>query len=336
MTESHLTHAAFGRQSKRLDLQPDEPIHWGCSLKGWNCCVDKGIPVRPYDMVRLRHSLQQPAHEITADKTVTFAWHGATGALVGSLAHRPYTPGHLACIFLEEITNVSAARMRAEDPERFASMPLSVQRAADATAANEYGVAGLCVAHLNRPDVCRGFPFQRRAQVDPSGMTVELGMMRVNVCGSCALTTPTTPREAVGSEAFEYWRANDAFSATLAYLRSRGAARVQVEGYRPLPVSDADLTQLWAAMYLPDSDATILQRFPEQWRAPLDIEHDRVIYRMLLDQALDRLDRVIADSGIDPGSLGFADVEPVQRPNLDALLDPARPILGTRPADAVA
>jgi hypothetical protein len=107
-----IAHAAFGRQPKHAYVQWDEAVLWGCSLKGWNCCVDKGITVRPYDIVRLRHALGRPAQEITADQTVTFAWHGPTGALIGSLAHKPYTPGHVACVFFDEVTNVSARALR--------------------------------------------------------------------------------------------------------------------------------------------------------------------------------------------------------------------------------
>lgn len=108
-------------------------------------------------------------HAVTADKTVTFAWHGPTGALVGSLAHRPYTPEHMTCTFSEEITNRDAARIRDEDPARFAGLPRTVQLAADAPAANEYSVAGLCAAHLNRSEVCRAFPFQHQVQVESGG-----------------------------------------------------------------------------------------------------------------------------------------------------------------------
>ena len=54
-------HAAFGTRSEFGALDPDAPMRWGCSLKGWNCCVDKAIPVRPYDMLRLRHALEVPS-----------------------------------------------------------------------------------------------------------------------------------------------------------------------------------------------------------------------------------------------------------------------------------
>ncbi len=43
-------------------------------------------------------------------------------------------------------------------------------------------------------------------------------MLRVNVCGSCALSTPITPRAVVDSEDLsEYGRANDAYSTVMAY-----------------------------------------------------------------------------------------------------------------------
>lgn len=326
MTNQLNTHAAHGRMTKRTPIDADEPIHWGCSLKGWKCCVDKGIAVRPYDMVRLRHAVSKPAHEITADRTVTFAWHGPTGALVGSVAHKPYTPGHVACFFYDEVTNRSAAALRDSDPERFAALPPHVQRAADASAANEYRVAGLCSGHLNRPEVCRGFPYQREAHIGGDG-PAERGMLRVFECGSCALPTPTTPRQAVGDDVHEYWRANDVFSVVMAYYRSRGAARLEGDGYRTLPIADAELTQLWAAMYLPDNDPTIAEQFPAQWERALDVEGDRAIYARLVTRALDRLDAVVNDRGLHADDLGFPNEPTTARPDLDHLLDPSRQLL---------
>ncbi|MEI6665736.1 MAG: YkgJ family cysteine cluster protein [Chloroflexota bacterium] len=334
MTNSHASqHAAFGRSLKQMSLGADDTIHWGCSMKGWNCCVDKGIVVRPYDMVRLRHAVSKPAHEITSDNTVTFAWHGPTGALVGSLAHKPYEGEHVACTFYDEITNLSAARMREEDPERFASMPLTVQRAADATASNEYRVAGLCQAHHNRPEVCRAFPFQRETSVDDAGVTTEHGMMRVNACGSCALSTPTTPRQTVESEDIgEYWRAHDVFNSVAAYFRSRGAAKPDVElpqmgGYQALPISDVELAELWGAMYLADRDVTVVEQHAEQWRAELDVDGDRAIYLAVMEHALDRVDAAVAASGLALEQLGVSGHAPLARPNIEVMLDPARPFL---------
>ncbi len=335
MTNSHASqqHAAFGRSLKQMSLGADDPIHWGCSMKGWNCCIDKGIVVRPYDMVRLRHAVSKPAHEITNENTVTFAWHGPTGALVGSLGHVPYGEGHVACSFYDEITNVSAARMREEDPERFASMPLSVQRAADASAANEYRVAGLCQAHQNRPEVCRAFPFQREISVDDAGVTTEHGMMRVNACGSCSLSTPTTPRQTVESEDIgEYWRAHDVFTSVTAYYRSRGAAKpdtelAQMVGYQALPISEVELAELWGSMYLVDRDATVVEQHAEQWLADLDIDGDRAIYLAVMAHALDRIDAAVAASGLALDQLGVPGQVPVLRPNIEWMLDPSRPVL---------
>lgn len=328
MPDTHAAHAAFGRQPKQVVFDPDTPIQWGCSAQGWNCCVDKGIVVRPYDMVRLRHALGQPSHAITGERTVTFAWHPPTGALVGSLAHRPYGPGHVACVCYEELTNKDAARIRADDPARFAALPRRVQAAADAPTSREYRVAGLCTAHLNRPEVCRAFPYQRQTHVEPDGTTTAPTMIRINLCGSCALSTPTTPRAIAESEdTAEYWRANDAFSTVMAYYRSRGAARMGHAGYRALPLGEPELTQLWAAMYLPDSDPAITGRFGEQWRAPLDVAGDREVYRLLLARALDRLDALLAAGGHDPSHLDTTGAPEVARPDLDALLDPERAVL---------
>ncbi|MBM4416225.1 MAG: hypothetical protein FJ035_08320, partial [Chloroflexi bacterium] len=128
----HATHAAFSRQPKHASVDWDETVLWGCSLKSWNCCVNKGIAVRPYDLIRLRHAAGRPAQALTADQTVTFAWHA--GSLIGSLAHRPYGPGHVACTFFEELTNLDVRALRDSDPAAFAALPKRVCAPAPAPA----------------------------------------------------------------------------------------------------------------------------------------------------------------------------------------------------------
>ena len=313
------THAAFGRRLSGRSLEADATINWGCSLKGWNCCVDKGIVVRPYDMVRLRHATGRSSQELTADGTITFAWHPPTGALVGSLAHRPYGDGHVACVFLDEVTDASARELRGSDALKFADLPERVQRAADRPAREPWRVAGLCSVHTGRPEVCRGFPFQRFAQEAADGATTSGEVQQVFKCGSCALSTPTTARAVMADEGLdEYWRANDAFSALIAYYRALGASQTGDSSVDALPLSDADRGQLWGAMYLPDADDEIRARFGEQWRTPLDIEGDRELYRMVLDRALARVERLAAEHG-----RSLDDLE-APRPDFDALLDPAR------------
>src|SRR6476660_2062555 len=95
--------------SKPLPLKPidpDEAIRWGCSGKGWHCCVDFTIPVRPYDLVRLRHALHQPSEWLINNSYVNFVWDG--GTFVGQLAQVPYERNRNACVFYEEVTNVGA------------------------------------------------------------------------------------------------------------------------------------------------------------------------------------------------------------------------------------
>lgn len=77
-------------------------------------------------------------------------------------------------------------------------------------------------------------------------------------------------------------------------------------------------------MYAPDTTAEIGAAFPEQWRADLDLEGDTAIYRMLLEQGMDRVDALVAESGIDPEALGLRDEPSRARPDLAHLMDPAR------------
>jgi Fe-S-cluster containining protein len=301
----------------------DGPIRWGCSGRGWNCCVDKAIPVRPYDLVRLRHALKQPAQTILSEGTVTFSWD-RDGAMIGHLRRVPYEGARAACVFYEEVTNVRAREIREQDPERFAGLPEQVRRAADSAAAGEWRVAGLCGVHGHRPEACRGFPFQR----DPSAPTGSASpVQQLFRCSSCALSTPTTPRRVLEENAIEpYWHADDAWRATVRYLYAHGVANISHPSYRALPLATAERAELWASMYVPDADPQVVARYPEQWRLDDDPDGDLAIYHTLLQAALDRVDALVLEHGVEPSTLGL-DGMTVARPDLDRLLDEAREAL---------
>ena len=61
-----------------------------------------------------------------------------------------------------------------------------------------------------------------------------------------------------------YWRADDAFRAVTRYLRSRGASNVTSPEYGALPLDAKQRTELWIAMYVPDTNPEIAARFPER------------------------------------------------------------------------
>ena len=196
----------------------DEPLQWSCSSKGWNCCTNVRIPVRPYDMIRLRHSLESPAHELINSETVTFTWDEA-GVLNGLLAIEPHPEGSV-CTFLEDVTNLDAKRRRDTDPDRFAGLPQRVQDAANSDHDGEWRVAALCRVHTGRPEACRGFPFQRdpaREQREHESPVIQ--MFR---CGTCSLPGETTVRQILEGNGLDvYWRADDAWLAATRYARGR-------------------------------------------------------------------------------------------------------------------
>ncbi|MCH9058731.1 MAG: LptF/LptG family permease [Planctomycetes bacterium] len=136
-------------------------------------------------------------------------------------------------------------------------MPERVQRAAQSEHAGEWRVAALCRAHLNRPEVCRGFPFQRFVAPQTDGPAV-IEVRQVFRCGSCALSTPTTVRELLGDteDVAEYWRATDAYWPVENYLVSHGAARIVHPGYTRLP--SAPSAEIWRALFLPDGDKSLV------------------------------------------------------------------------------
>ncbi len=291
------THATLGSPPKTHTVDPDATVRWGCSMKGWNCCVDKGITVRPYDMLRLRHAIGLPSRQLIEDGTVTLAWDPADGSLTGSLTQRSYRASQVACVFLDVVTNVSAREMRAADPDRFASMPEIVQRAADLMR-GEWDVAGLCMIHSGRPEACRGFPYQRRSALNADGSASATEVHQVTRCGSCALSTPTTPREVLeGEQIADYWQAADAFRRVERYLHSLGIANVEHQDFRAHSLHSVG--EIWAQLYLPDEDTDVAEEFPDQWRESIDVEGDLLIYRRVLDRAMDRAEQLIAKQAGD-------------------------------------
>ncbi len=315
------------RDFRRIDL--DAPIRWGCSLKGWNCCVDKAVFVRPHDAIRLRHSVSAPSQDVV-DRVLRLIWNTENGALTGLLRHGEAVQGREPCIFLDEITNTSARVMREEDPDRFATMPGTVKRAANSDRA-EWVVAGLCRAHLNRPEVCRGFPFQRFVEPQADA-TFAITVRETHRCGTCALATPTTPREIFKEDGvIEYWRALDAGWQVERYLVAAGAANIEHRDYTRLPTEEA--AAIWHALYLADGIDAVAQRFPEQWRSPLDIEGDGEIFRIVLEHVLDRVDDLVQRSEIGSDELGVQG-QSFPRPDLATLLDPARSVFAPPPVPA--
>jgi Fe-S-cluster containining protein len=336
-------HAAFGRRPDGRSVDIDAPVEWGCSLKGWNCCVGTAIEVRPYDMIRLRHALRRPAHEIAQAGLVQFAWHPERGTLSASLAHEPFEGGPhdrgaMRCTFLEVLTNLDLQRMRAEQPERFAAPPERLRDGADSTAAGEHRVGAICGVHDNRPSACRTWPLTRRARLATrDGEPPEAELAFLSACRGCQLSTPTTVRElAGGEEVAEHWRADDTQLAAFAYLYSIGCANVEHPQYRALPIEEVG--RIWAAMFVPDADAEIAARHPEQWLALDDRAGDRTILAAVLERAMDRAEELAASRGEDLAALGPTGVQ-ARRPQLTALLDPARspaPLGATRAAEPAA
>ncbi len=305
-----------------IDL--DASLDWDCSSRGWHCCVDKAIPLTPYDVVRLRHSTGKTSQQLIDDGRITFQWRG--GLMAAWLSQVPYERKHRACVFYEELTNTDIARIRDEDPDRFASFPPNVQRAADSQSGGSYRVAGLCGVHTNRPEACRAFPFMLKP--DWADAPDQPQVEEVHRCGTCALRTKTTARQIMLDNGLDqFWRPAQAWREIKLYLVSRGMAYANDPKYRALPLDVEPRTELWANCFNPDALAAVTEGFPDQWQRDTDLEGDDRILRLVLNEVLDRTDALVAQSGVAIDDLGLIDESPAQRPDLDELLDPSRPVL---------
>ena len=224
-----------------------------------------------------------------------------------------------------------------QDPARFAGLPPGVQRHADARADREWKVAGLCGVHSGRPEVCRGFPYQRLPAPDGAAAGSEvhqlfpLRQLRARHPDHAA----RDPRGRVARRALARRRRLPSDLPLPARARRREPARSGLD--RHLLPDEARRTELWAALYLPDTHPRLASRVPgltDQWRAPLDIEGDRALYRALLDDTLEHVEALVERSGRGPGEFGMPG-DAIARPDLAALLDPTRELLPP-PAEAAA
>lgn len=276
MTATDGTEAASATSSARRGISRtfiplDAPLSWACSGRGWNCCTDKDIPLRPYDVQRLAEALDRPAQALLDEGVITLEWDGY-GILGGWLATRPYEETRTACVFYDEAVDAEGNR-----------------------------TTGLCNAHAGRPEACRGFPFQRYADWETHP---DRTAMQISDCGSCALATRTTARDVMLDNDLEsYWRASDAYAAVVQYLHKAGLANLGGSAYRRLPLApDARLT-FWTALFT--------------HRGP---------YADALEATLDAADALVAASDLTPAELGGPG-DAIPRPDVRALLDPARAVL---------
>ena len=106
------------KSSMNKPLPLDGVINWGCSAKGWNCCVDQLIEIRPYDMIRLRHALERSSDELMGAETVMFEFAPATGRLLGRLPQPDRGDGHPGCRFPEATKPRARRQSAARQPPR--------------------------------------------------------------------------------------------------------------------------------------------------------------------------------------------------------------------------
>lgn len=300
----------------------DAPLDWACSSRGWNCCTGNAIPLTPYDVVRVRHATHKTSQQLIDDDMITFEWRG--GLMTAWFAQLPFQGNQRACVFYEELTNDGIRRIRDEQPDRFASFPPEVQRAADRT--GDYRVTALCAIHASRPEACRAFPFMLRSDRNdhPEQPAAEV----VHRCGTCALKKKTTVRQVLLENGLdEFWRPAGAWRTIKLYLVSRGLGFANDPKYRSLPLDLELRTELWNNCFNPDAFDAVTERFPDQWHTPEDLSGDDQILRLVLTATLDRVDALVAQSGIAVEELGLIGEPPAARPDLDRLLDSARPVL---------
>ncbi len=303
-------------------IELDESLDWACSSRGWNCCIGNAIPLTPYDVVRIRHATHKTSQQMIDDDMITFEWRG--GLMTSWFAQLPFQGSQRACVFYEELTNDGIRRVRDEEPDRFASFPPEVQRAADRT--GDHRVTALCAIHASRPEACRAFPFVLRSDWNeqPEQPAAEV----VHRCGTCALKKKTTVRQVLLENGLdEFWRPAEAWRIIKLYLVSRGLGYASDPKYRSLPLDLPTRTEIWNNCFNPDVLAEVTERFEDQWQLDTDLDGDRAIHRLVLTATLDRVDTLVAESGVAIEDLGLAGEPPMTRPDLDALSDTSLPML---------
>jgi hypothetical protein len=125
----------------------------------------------------------------------------------------------------------------------------------------------------------------------------------------------------------EFWRPALAWREVKLYLVSQGLAHANDPKYRSLTLDLEQRAALWSNCFNPDSLDAVTEPFPGQWRLDRDLQGDDQILRLVLSHVLDRADEFVAEGGAKIEELGLIDDSPMVRPDLEALLDPARSVI---------
>ena len=135
------------------------------------------------------------------------------------------------------------------------------------------------------------------------------------------------PRSATSRSIEEFWLADLLWRATKSYLISRGLTNSTDTNYRALPLDEPDRLELWGGCFTPGILSEVTERFENQWQLDTDLDGDRAPLRLVLTATLDRVDTLVAESGVAIEDLGLAGEPPMTRPDLDALSDTSLPML---------
>jgi hypothetical protein len=80
-----------------------------------------------------------------------------------------------------------------------------------------------------------------------------------------------------------------------------------------LPLDEADRLELQGGCFNPDILPEATEHFEDQWQLDTDVDGDRAIHRLVLTAALDRVDTLVAESGVAIEDLGLVDGAPGPR-----------------------
>lgn len=178
--QKQLTDDVITGKRKTLDMK--DTFEFECIGCG-KCCFNQNIVVNVYDLIRLRHAVKLPTHELLKKDYINFYLGPTSGLPVITLNYKKVDENSkfTVCPFLmpalnfndviakfKELCNGDEIKIK-EMIEKYKTDPESLKKDLSGIKIDKW----LCAIHEDRPIICRLFPCGRLQQLDKTTKQVK-------------------------------------------------------------------------------------------------------------------------------------------------------------------
>ena len=160
-------------EGKRKTLNMSDKFKFQCNGCG-KCCFNNDIVVNLYDLIRLRHGLKKPTHEILKEEYINFYIGSSSGLPIISLNFKRLNEHLTICPFLVPALDFNDVMKKIEevakgDKEKMKQMLEDYKKNPESLKKDLSGVKvdrWLCLVHKDRPIICKLYPCGRLQEVN--------------------------------------------------------------------------------------------------------------------------------------------------------------------------